>query len=153
MPVEGLRLGPFGAVICAPGASRLSYGRELAVTLAGPAVNLLAAPLLAAFARGGDDPRWYLFAGAHAALGLYNLLPILPLDGGRALYLAAAYCLGPAAGERIAAAVSLLGAAALSVLGARFMAAQGGALFLLAALGLLFGVLQQFGLAKDRLSV
>ena len=85
VPVEGVRLGAMGAVIHARGAARLSYGRELCVTLAGPAVNLVCAPLLAALSvRLGWD--WgLLFAGAHAVLGAYNLLPVAPLDGARSL--------------------------------------------------------------------
>ena len=33
VPIEGLRLSAFGAVLHARGAQRLSYGRELVVTL------------------------------------------------------------------------------------------------------------------------
>ena len=142
VPVLGLRLGAMGAVLYAPGAARLSYGRELAVTLAGPAVNLLSAPLVAALAaRWGWD--WgYLFAGAHTVLGVYNLLPIPPLDGGRALYLLLAWRWGPDAGERVASLAGVSAAATLTVLGAYLTLTFGGALFLLAALGLLGGVLR-----------
>lgn len=41
VPVEGLHLSAFGAVIHARGARRLSYGRELIVTLAGCGMNLV----------------------------------------------------------------------------------------------------------------
>ena len=142
VPVEGLRLGAMGAAIYAPGAARLSYGRELLVTLAGPMVNLLSAPLLAALsARLGWE--WgYLFAGAHTVLGVYNLLPIPPLDGGRALYLLLAWRWGPDAGERVATLAGVSAAATLTVLGAYLTLTFGGALFLLAALGLLVGVLR-----------
>ena len=144
VPVLGLRLGAMGAVIYAPGVNRLSYGRELLVTLAGPMVNLLSAPLLAALsARLGWE--WgYLFAGAHTVLGVYNLLPIPPLDGGRALYLLLAWRWGPDAGERVATLAGVSAAATLTVLGAYLTFTFGGALFLLAALGLLGGVLRSF---------
>ena len=41
VPIEGLRLSAFGAVLHARGAQRLSYGRELVVTLAGCGMNLV----------------------------------------------------------------------------------------------------------------
>ena len=153
VPVEGLRLGASGAVIHARGARRLSYGRELLVTLAGSAANLLFAPPLAALSTRIAWEWGFLFAGANVLLGVYNLLPIPPLDGGRALYLAVAYCFGPVAGEAAETAVGLFGAAALTALGAYLTAVYGGALFLLAALGLLFGAVRQFALAKIPMSV
>jgi len=150
VPVESVRLGAMGAVIRAPGANRLSYGRELWVTLAGPAVNLLCAPTLAAISsrRGWD---WgLLFAGAHAVLGVYNLLPIAPLDGARALYLMVACVFGPTAGERASRGVSLTAALALTALGACLALRRGAVLFLFAALGLL---LPQIRLAETERSV
>lgn len=153
VPVEGLRLGASGAVICAPGASRLSYGRELLVTLAGPAVNLLAAPAFAALARRYGWEWGYLLAGAHVLLGVYNLLPIPPLDGARTLYLVTAYFLGLDAGDAVSAAAGLVCALALCGFGGYLTFACGGALFLLAALGLLFGVFRQLGLAKGAANV
>jgi stage IV sporulation protein FB len=150
VPVEGVRLGWSGAVIRARGACRLSYGRELAVSLAGPAVNLLSAPPLAALSvRLGWD--WgLLLAGAHTVLGVYNLLPIPPLDGSRTLYLLVACRFGPAAGERVRAAAGLTAALALTALGAYLTLRHGAALFLLGALGLL---LPQLGLDKRRRTV
>ncbi len=57
--------------------------QRLTVAAAGPAVNLLCAFAVAlAFPQ---MPWAQLFAGANLILGLFNLLPILPLDGGRIL--------------------------------------------------------------------
>ncbi len=73
----------------------LSYGREIAVALAGPVVNLAMGLICA---RVGN----YLLAGVSFGLGLFNLLPILPLDGGRILWCALSALLGVQAGERAA---------------------------------------------------
>ena len=84
----------------------LSYAGELLATLAGPAANLLAGLIMAPF--GGS---WTEAAGAQLVLCIFNLLPVRPLDGGRALELIVSWAAGPEAGERTArctgAAVSL----------------------------------------------
>lgn len=62
-----------------PGAP-LSYGKNLLVSLAGPAVNLLSCGIL-----WGLAGKWTIPAMVHATLAGMNLLPIEPLDGGQAL--------------------------------------------------------------------
>lgn len=154
VPVRALRLTAFGAALDAPSLVRLSYGRELAVTLAGVTVNLLAGCFLAGV---GLWFRWewaFVFAGAHLLLMAFNLLPIAPLDGARALYLVTAFFFGPTAGERVCAAVSLVGALAVCTLGLYLsLRLQSGWLFAIAALGLLWGALGQLGLARGGKSV
>ena len=132
--ITGLRVGLLGAVL-ETDSGRLSYGGELLAVLAGPAANLLSAVLLAAL--GGT--RWAVPVGAHLVLCAFNLLPVWPLDGGRALYLLAAWSAGPAAAEW---AVRWIGAAAaLSLAACIFyvMWRTGGSLWLLpAAAGLVY---------------
>lgn len=102
VPVEALTITHMGAVIQAPLQNRLSYGQELTATLAGVAVNFVLAFL---FARVTGD---YLFAGANMILGVYNLLPIQGLDGGRALYLAVAWATEPFTAQRVCHLVNLV---------------------------------------------
>lgn len=76
-------LSPFGATLSYD--SGLTGADELAVTVAGPLSNLLLCPLIVA--------SWWIFPSsypftlplfkANFFLGLYNVLPIFPFDGGR----------------------------------------------------------------------
>lgn len=82
--VERLSLRLTGAEI-GYRSERLSYGGEVLLALAGPGINLLCACLCAVLTRLWSEPRLYRFIGCHLALALFNLLPALPLDGGRVL--------------------------------------------------------------------
>ncbi|MDO4316425.1 MAG: peptidase M50 [Oscillospiraceae bacterium] len=132
--VTGLRIGMLGAVL-ETDSGRLSYGGELLAVLAGPAANLLCALLLAAL--GGS--RWAVPVGAHLVLGAFNLLPVGPLDGGRALYLLAAWSAGPAAAEWAVRWIGAASAVSLAAVVGWLMWRTGGSLWLLpAAAGLLW---------------
>ena len=125
--VLGLRVGILGMVM-ETDSRRLSYGRELAVLLAGPGANLLCACLLTLLVEGGETA-----AGAHLVLGLFNLLPVRPLDGGCVLYLLAVWLLGPDRGEVLARAVGSLTAAFLAAGLCLLCRGTGGSLWLLPA--------------------
>ncbi len=86
-------------------SERLSYGGEVLLALAGPGMNLLCACLCAIFTRSWPDPRLYRFIGCHLTLALFNLLPALPLDGGRVLKALLEYR-WPFMGEAVARAIS-----------------------------------------------
>ena len=115
--VKRFRLTALGAELDAPALARLSYGRELIITLAGVTVNLFCAILLALLGLRTWREWPFVFAGAHLVLAAFNLLPVVPLDGARALCLALSFFLGPTAGERVTAAVSLACSLALCALG------------------------------------
>ena len=150
VPVEGLRLSALGAVLYARGARRLSYGRELIVTLAGCGMNIFCGVLTALLALRLSWVEGFVLAGAHILVAAFNLLRLPPLEGARALYLIAAFFLGPLAGERIAAVTGLVCSLALVSAGVYVTAETGGGtLFLLASLALLFGVVRRSGLAKN----
>lgn len=134
--ISALRISVFGAEMTA-GGDALSYTGELAAVLAGPAMNLLAGVALA-------EAGYLAAAGAHLVLCAFNLLPVRPLDGGRALYLAAAWLLGPAAGDRAARWAGCSAALGLAIFLGEVMRCTGGSLWLLPALaGLLLAAARE----------
>ncbi len=132
--VTEMRIGVFGATL-ETDSRNLSYGKELLAVLAGPLSNLLCAMILARL--GGVH--WAVPVGAHLALCMFNLLPVWPLDGGRALYLLIAWISGPNTAEQ---AVRWIGGAAALILSAGLcclMWRTGGSLWLLPAAAGLMG--------------
>jgi stage IV sporulation protein FB len=85
--VKEVQLLPFGGVAVVEESGNIPAYEELWVALAGPAQNAW----MACFAFGmmefsvGDSLWWGYFLQANVFIGLFNLLPILPLDGGKVL--------------------------------------------------------------------
>ena len=86
--IQRLHITVFGAEMQVDDR-RISYGGELLAAAAGPMINLLLAAAIGLLGRWWEP--MYLFAGAQLVLGAFNLLPALPLDGGRILWLALAW--------------------------------------------------------------
>lgn len=76
--VKAIRLTAMGAEMELDGSAPLSYGKEALAAAAGPAASFLVA-----YAAAGMHQ--FLFAGLSMTAGLFNVLPIWPLDGGRVL--------------------------------------------------------------------
>ena len=154
VPIEGLRLTALGAELYARGARRLSYAREMLVTLAGCGMNLACGFLIALAARRLSWEGGFLFAGAHFLLAAFNLLPIPPLDGSHALNLAVSALFGPLVGDAVAALAGVL--CSLALLGGvvyLYVQTRGGALVIFAALALLLSALKELRLARRAIKV
>ena len=136
--VNRICISALGAEMLVSGSERLSYGNELLAFLAGPLVNLVLA-----FSLGYAGRRWavlYPMAGAQLVLGIFNLLPIRPLDGGNIFWIITAWLSEPFTADRITGIAGSVTAAALLALGIWLTFWQGGSPFLLlAAIGLLAG--------------
>ena len=116
-----------GASLYVPELHRLSYGAELLSAAAGPLMNLLLGVLRSLPGREALP----LVAGAQMVLGVLNLLPVRPMDGGRILWLATAYLTEPYTADRVAAAVGLAASSALLALCLWLVLTTGSGLFLL----------------------
>ncbi|MBI5949171.1 MAG: site-2 protease family protein [Chloroflexi bacterium] len=90
LPVPKITLFIFGGVSHMSRQPR-SAGEEFAIAAAGPATSFVIAAVtgLAGLAVGGSNEQaeaiLYYLAGVNAVLGVFNLLPGFPLDGGRVL--------------------------------------------------------------------
>lgn len=132
--VEGICFTSFGVEIRAD-TRYLPYGKDIFCTMAGPAVNIIAAFVLARTA--GD----YLLAGANLLQGVFNLLPLTGLDGARALHLALCWLLGPVRADQISKWVELCWAAIITLLALYLVVChQTGGFLFLAMIGVFVGI-------------
>ena len=125
--ITGLHIGICGAVLRTD-CNRLSYGRELCAALSGPVANLLFATALCV-----DGNHWPALTGANLLLCAYNLLPVRPLDGGRALHLIVSWAMGPTIGERVSRWTGSVTAAGITGALIFIMWKSGGSLWLMPA--------------------
>ncbi len=92
--IESVRLIPCGIDIRYR-EQHFSYGADILIALAGPLANLLTAVLLSVCL--GDEAAYFI--GLNLLLCFFNLLPLYPLDGGKALYASMTF-LSPLNGEK-----------------------------------------------------
>lgn len=129
-----VELGAFGMRMLQADTAAMGYRRQMAVLLAGPLVNLASAGLLFAAGQAG------LVMGIHLVIGLFNLLPIEPLDGGQALFCLLALHGDVGRAENVVFGLSLFLLFGLLVVGFYLLLA-GGYNFTLLAVGLYLGLL------------
>lgn len=97
--LEGIELMPFGGVARMDSSFALRPVQEICIALSGPLASLLLALCVAA--AGWTGLAWRDFLRANLSLALVNLLPALPLDGGRALRAALTGRLGRARATKL----------------------------------------------------
>lgn len=95
LPVSEVNLTPLEVGLRLEDGPRLTPGRQLLLTLAGPGANLAAAGV---FALSGTMP-WLQLSAINLVLGMFHLLPLSGLDGGTALSLGLVRLLGPVYGQ------------------------------------------------------
>ena len=133
LSVRRLELTPFGGSMQIDESETLPARQALALSAGGVCVNALLLPPLTALLIRTGSLSCLLGLTVNLWMLVLNLLPVLPLDGGRIMLAAADGLFGAARGTRIASAVSL--AAALCILFAGTLAACRGMGWGLAAAG------------------
>ena len=117
---------------------------------AGPLAGLLYAFAASYWARLFDNDTAALSAGISLLLSLFNLLPVLPLDGGRIFSRVACMSLGYGRGERLSKNLGLGLSAALLAGGLLLMWQGMGAGLALAAIWLLLAQPEEVGIEKRK---
>ena len=115
LKIAGLRAELKG--LCIAYSGRASHGMDALAAAAGPGAGLLYAFLAAHIGKQMASSWAELSAGASLLLSLFNLLPALPLDGGRIALWLCSMIFGCDAGGKIVAVLSFLIAAALLAAG------------------------------------
>jgi stage IV sporulation protein FB len=90
-----LQLTGAGAVMEIEGGAMLSYSREIAATVAGPAANTAAALLASLLGSYYSSEAFFEFSGINIAFAVFNMLPVRQLDGGKTVYLLISCLSGP----------------------------------------------------------
>ncbi|MBQ8974309.1 MAG: M50 family metallopeptidase [Oscillospiraceae bacterium] len=94
-----------------------SYTQELIAASAGPAASFVLAAGLALLGKAPQDEFCVMTCGMSAVLGAFNLLPIMPLDGGRILRAWAMMATDIDAAERIVGVTGIISCLGLVGLG------------------------------------
>ncbi len=128
-PPSCCTLGAFGMRIEMGAVRTVGYGRNVLISLAGPAVNLLCA---AAFSALGNTP----VATVHLVQCVFNLLPAAALDGGQILRCVCCRCGGERIADRLLLCLSVAVLIPLATVAA-YLALHGGNVSLLIVVGYL----------------
>ncbi len=142
--VNGLRFDSSG--LCMSGTGAYSTVGEVITLLAGPFAGLVLAYICAKLGNATANNFLLRTAGISLALAIYNLLPALPLDGGRALYRVLCGLIGRDKCENAMYFISLSVAVGLAFLGICARATQLGLVLLAASVWLLIA---QTGIVKS----
>jgi stage IV sporulation protein FB len=85
LSVECLYVLPFGCAAEISGYGNAENSKEIITAAAGPAANIFLASVLTLLPQAFLDDMMMLFIWANVTIAAVNLLPVLPLDGGRIL--------------------------------------------------------------------
>ena len=116
--IDEIRLQPFGVRISPDPHVHISYRVQGVCAVAGPTMNFICVGICFALSHILLFPQWLTtFYAASLFLGLFNMLPIVPMDGGRFLYAIIAGAGYEYAAQRISAICGFICGLALLIFG------------------------------------
>ncbi len=116
--VTQLEVLPFGCAAAIESFSLVSGGKEIAVATAGPFINIMAASgVLIIAAEGYSSDFTAAFMRSNIFLAFINLLPALPLDGGRIIKVVLSLAMKPIIATRITGAFGVITSLAMFAFG------------------------------------
>ena len=124
---------------------RLSYKSDMLIAAAGPLANLLAIAAVIIY-----KPRFEYFIGLNLLYCFFNLLPALPLDGGRILYALIAAWRGNDSADRFLGTVTPLILSVMAAAGAAAVCLYNGNPSLLIVAAAIFLALWQKNALQER---
>ncbi len=86
IPPQKICMNPFGIDIVEETLKLRSRKKDAIISLAGPAFNFFSCFIFAISFYLWPQEKIFSLAAANLGLGLFNILPVEPLDGGQALY-------------------------------------------------------------------
>ena len=121
-----VELLPFGCVARIENMGALSGGKEVVIAAAGPALSMAVAAGVYAWGRVQDMGAFSeAFKSANLMLGAMNLLPALPLDGGRIVYTVLGMVIPKDTANRVGGIVGIFAGGAIFALGVMEAISQG----------------------------
>ena len=144
--ITELKLEPWGLAMRRD--SGLSYKSEIITAAAGPVASLLLAVAASLIGRYFAWQEAYIISGVSFIFFIFNILPAIPLDGGKIIYAAAALVVGLEKAERISCVLSCAVIMALLIAGtAVLMKTKVNFTLLLAAIWMLISYCKRSGVS------
>lgn len=123
--LDRLTLTALGAELTLEDGGTDSFFQDLVLSLSGPGANLLLGAVLAVWSQ---TP---LLLGANLLLACFNLLPVVPLDGGYALFALLSWLMPLEWADRLTALISRVFSLSVALLGMALLLQPGGRPWLL----------------------
>lgn len=149
--IKSVTITAAGAEMEACGTENCGYGGELFIALAGCIFSFALAIVASLAGRVLGSETAYIIAGISLVSGIFNLLPALPLDGGRALYIIVASLFSVSAAEKLLFITSLLISFSILIIGTVILLRTGANFTLIVAgIYILSHMVIQLGVENNR---